>query len=251
MTPEEKFDAMTGGKRSSRKESQTGGEFMRSLTGMYRLSPDAEERFSKSFIQNTKGTVRVNLLSLGVPFVLFFLLGVVLKMLSIKLDDIANTLLLIAYLLSVILFFWSKLAWRLRFDGSTGFIQYHTLFGGTKTYHVSELMAFDTQFSSITNAPIVFAQTRPRKLRSEMFRRVRTISTSESIRIHTGKELIIIPLASSWHSDRLTHGIGGYVDAEKLYTYLDMYRRYCYSKENDPAPAPPAEESPAGTEADA
>ena len=91
MTPEEKIEALTGVKLGEKKKKQTSGEFMQSITGMYQLSPEAEERFSKSFILNTKGTVRVSVLSLGPPFLLFVILGTVLYMLSMKLSGLTNS----------------------------------------------------------------------------------------------------------------------------------------------------------------
>ncbi len=235
MTPEEKIQAITGIRLGTKQKKQTSGEFMQSITGMYQLSPEAEERFSKSFIVNTKGTVRVDLLSLGVPALLFAALGTVLYFLTVGGGGLFVMLLIIAYALGVILFFWSKFSWRIDFDGSTGFVQYHTLFGGTKTYHVHELMAFETHITSITNAPLKYAGgMRRRSYRNAYFFQLRTITAKESLYISTEDGLIVVPVASAWHSSKLSRGIGGYVDSEKFLTYLDFYRRYMLEKDDYP-----------------
>ena len=233
MTPEEKIEALTGVKLGEKKKKQTSGEFMQSITGMYQLSPEAEERFSKSFILNTKGTVRVSVLSLGPPFLLFVILGTVLYMLSMKLSGLTNLFIILAYTLGVILFFWSKLSWRLTFDGSTGFVQYHTLFGGDHTYHVHELMAFETHVNSITNVSLKYLNRFGKYHHPDIFR-IQTLTATEYVRISTEDGVIIIPVASSWSSSNLSRGIGGYVNADKFLNYLELYRRFMYQKDGYP-----------------
>lgn len=203
----------------------------------YQLSPEAEARFSKSVIQNIHGSVRTNLGSLLMPAVLFAILGM-LELTLFRMGGLLGMFSLIIYLLGTILFFWEMLSFQLDFDGSTGFVQYHTLLHGTTTYHIDELMMFDvTQQRMQYNRSRMYFRRHgyaafPSLLGfSDAFRARGTLRVRELLTITTASGIIVIPLAASWFSSKLVHGVGGFRDSEKFYTYLDLYRRYMLKNE--------------------
>lgn len=199
-----------------------------SLLSSYKISPDAEERFSRSIIENIRGTVRVNFGAVVPPVFLLTILGVIIMGYCTVHSGILAMLLIIGYCMLTFLVLWYLLTWRIDFDGSTGFVQYHTFFGGTQTYHVSELMLFEVhnQRMSVT---LIRNPHRRRGLlitMSDAFHTRRTLRVRELLQIMTADGMIVVPISSAWLESKLVHGVGGYRDAEKFQSYLDLYRRY-------------------------
>lgn len=184
------------------------------IISAYHLSPDVEERISKNMLKNLKGSVRINLGSVITPMIIIVILGVIEFWLFRMLDGIVGMLTLIVYLIGSFLMLWELFSYRIDFDGSTGFIQYHTLFRGTTTYHINELMSFDVHINRSYSY-----STRNRRHRS-------ILRTRELLEIHTADGAITVPIASAWLASKLVRGVGGYRDADKLYTYLEIYHRY-------------------------
>ena len=203
----------------------------------YKLSSDAEERFNRDFIKNIRGTVQANFGSLAVPVLLLFLLGLLVAVLYERTGGLVGMLVVVVYALGTILILWELLSFRIDFDGSTGFVQYHTLLHGTTTYHIDELMMFDVETQRLTYSPNPLFHRRHglfslRNL-SERFRSRRTLRIRELLYISTAEGVICVPMSSSFMTSKLVRGIGGFRDAEKLYNYLDLYRRYVLK--HDPA----------------
>lgn len=183
------------------------------IIAAYHLSPDAEERISQNMLKSLKGSVRINLGSLFTPIIDIVILGVIAFALFHLFYGIVGMLILIVYLLGSFLALWEMLSYRIDFDGSTGFIQYHTLFRGTRTYHVDELMSYDVDTERET-----YGKHRHRQ----------TLRTIEVLKINTTDGTIKVPISSVWFGSNLNRGVGGYRDADKLYTYLEIYRRYAH-----------------------
>lgn len=183
------------------------------IISAYHLSPDAEERISKNMLKSLKGSVRINLGSLFTPIIDIVILGVIAFALFHMFNGIVGMLILIVYLLGAFLVLWELFSYRIDFDGSTGFIQYHTLFRGTRTYHVDELMLYDVHTEKET-----YGRHRHRQ----------TLRTIEVLEIHTADGTIKVPISSVWLGSNLNRGVGGYRNADKLYTYLEIYRRYAH-----------------------
>ncbi len=199
-----------------------------SLLSSYKISPDAEARFSKSIIENIKGTVRVNFGSVVPPAFLLMILGFIIMGYCTVHSGVISMLLIIFYCMLTFLVMWRLLTWRIDFDGSTGFVQYHTFLGGTQTYHVSELMLFEVhnQRMSVT---LIRNPHRRRGLlitMSDAFQTRRTLRVRELLQILTADGMIVVPVSSAWLESKLVHGVGGYRNAEKFQSYLDLYRRY-------------------------
>lgn len=208
----------------------------------YQMSPEAEARFSKSVIRNLKGTVRINYGSYVMPIFLLFILGSLLEMFCSTHPGLLSMVLIILYGLMTVVILWYMLSWRLEFDGSTGFLSYYTLFRGATTYHIDEMMSFTVDVQRIQRAERIYRFGR-RGVRGavgllygedflESFRARRTLRIRELLQIHTPEGTITIPISSSWLTSKMVHGAGGYRDAEKLCSYLDLYRRFVY-KHND------------------
>lgn len=227
------FDFLSSSRKEKERRKAEIANTFSSIHTMYQLSPEAEERFNRSFLRNTKGTVRVNPGAYGLPLLLFAILGTLLAIAGYRLPDALRALLAIVYFLGIFISFWNRITWKIEFDGASGFVHYHTLFGGTKTYHVTDLMAFETHIRSLTNdsAMLLAKGTRYRYRRRGLFSGVsylqpKTFLTTDTLEIMTQDGIIQVPLATSWNSSRISRGIGGYMGAEKFYTYLDMYRRH-------------------------
>lgn len=180
------------------------------------LSPDAEERFSKSMLKNLKGCVRINLGSMIAPLLLTGILGGLESVFFRLHSGVFGMLTLILYLLGAFLLIWELVSFRIEFDGSTGFVQYHTLFRGTTTYHADELMCFDVRTQHIYQYP------------SRSYIRRITLRTRELLQITAADGTITVPLSAAWRESKLVRGVGGYRDAEKFYNYLVLYQRYVY-----------------------
>ena len=244
------FDFKTG--MLKREKPKDNSRIITGLYAQYQLSPEAEERFNQSFLQNAKGTVRPDIGSYGVPFLVFLMLGTLLLIVGYKLPEGVLTLLMVLYNAGVFLSFWNRFTWRLDFDGSTGFVKYHTLFGGTKTYHVTELMLFERHIRSMTNDIMVrLGDAGAFNFGRRSFRRgwrsyimPRTFLTTDTLEITTTDGIISVPLATSWNSNHIAQGVGGYVNAEKFYNYLDMYRRHRLMREDIPQDAPAEDNAP-------
>ncbi len=183
------------------------------IISAYHLSPDAEERLSKNMLKTLKGSVRINLGSLFIPIIDISILGAIAFSLFHMFNGIVGMLLLIVYLLGSFLVLWELFSYRIDFDGSTGFIQYHTLFRGTRTYHVDELMLYDVH---------------TQKEKYGRYGHKQTLRTIEVLEIHTADGTIKVPISSVWLESNLNRGVGGYRNADKLYTYLELYRRYAH-----------------------
>lgn len=226
------FDFLTSNRKEKERSRAEKRDAFNSIHTMYQLTPEAEERFNRSFLQNTRGTVRVNPGAYGFSLLIFAILGTLLATVGYRLPDMIKALVAIVYFLGVFISFWSRFTWKIDFDGASGFVHYHTLFGGTKTYHVTDLMAFETHIRSLTNdSAVLMSKANSYSYRRGFFRGVsylqhKTFLTTDTLEIMTQDGIIMVPLATSWNSSRISRGIGGYMGADKFYTYLDMYRRH-------------------------
>ena len=211
---------------------------LENIMAAYHLSGDAEERFQKEFIRNLHGTVSINLGALLPTVLLLCLLGMAVVSFVLTYGGIIGMLLLIVYAVATVLILWELMSFRIDFDGATGFVQYHTLLHGTTVFHIEELMLFDLRqqrFTAPKNpVPFVRGKFHLREF-SQFFHARRTLRVRELLYITTAEGIICVPLASSWFTSKLVRGAGGYRGAEKLYSYLDLYRRYVLKYDSAPA----------------
>ena len=200
---------------------------LQDILSSYQLSPEAEERFSKEVIENLKGSVRIDFGEFVLSLIVVTILGALEELLFVKVGGLVGMLTMIVYLLGAILFLWYLLSWQLDFDGSTGFLNYHTLFQGTTAYHVDELMCYDIRTQRWKRTTF---ESYGEKLTLAQFldnlRARRTFRIRELLQIRTSDGSITIPLSTAWLSSKLIHGVGGFRDADKLSHYLELYRRY-------------------------
>ena len=202
------------------------------LMSSYKISPEAEERFSRSILEHIRGSVRINPGAYVMPGILLMILGGIIMSYCTVHSGIFAMLLIIGYCLMTFLIFWYMLTWRIDFDAESGFVHYHTFFGGTKTYHVNELMGFELQTGRFEVPTIMTGVVRLQRY-AELFRARPSVLAHEMLKIHTEEGTIVIPVSSALLQTKLMRGVGGYTDGEKLYTYLDLYRRYVVRNQPD------------------
>lgn len=169
------------------------------------MQPEAERLFAKQVCENLRGTARK---TFGRLFLLALVLGSLLLLLFLlfaRASGLIKMLIFVPAALVCCMILWAEFRWELTFDGATGWFGFSELFHETLRFHVSEIR--DVRTDHIIG----------RDLRQQDVLRIYLDSVTISVPLR--RYLLPTKTARKWFN-------GGVTDAEKLWQYLDLYRRF-------------------------
>lgn len=177
------------------------------ILSAYHTDPAKNKKYAKEICSNLRGTVKPNITS---KLSILLVTGAVVLW-SIQFcsehSGVLSMLFMIVATMGMVVLNMYMFSWELTFDGSTGFFNFHTMFGGTIRFHVSEIEAVQNYTSS--------------------YRGKRT----DYLTLVVNQKKIPVALRSYYvrPSQNENNYTGGYDDAEKLEQYLGLYRQFLAS----------------------